>query len=118
MNWYLEVLKKYVVFSGRARRKEHWMFLLVNIIAVIVVVTVDLAIGTFPLLYPIYFLAVLLPHLGVIVRRLHDTGRSGWFILFGLIPLVGCIILIVFLATEGEQRQNAYGPNPKSVTAY
>ncbi|MER5202486.1 DUF805 domain-containing protein [Streptomyces sp. NPDC002825] len=118
MNWYLEVLKKYVVFSGRARRKEHWMFFLFNIIAVVVVATVDLALGTFPLLYPIYFLAVLLPHLGVTVRRLHDTGRSGWFILFGLIPLVGGIILIVFLAAEGEHGSNAYGPNPKSAMAY
>ncbi|MFF8381780.1 DUF805 domain-containing protein [Streptomyces sp. NPDC015661] len=118
MNWYVEVLKKYVVFSGRARRKEHWMFFLFNIIAVIVVATVDLAIGTFPLLYPIYFLAVLLPHLGVTVRRLHDTGRSGWFILLSLIPLVGGIILIVFLATESEERPNAYGPNPKAAAAY
>ncbi|MER7948798.1 DUF805 domain-containing protein [Streptomyces sp. NPDC096079] len=118
MNWYLEVLKKYVAFSGRARRKEHWMFLLVNIIAVIIVASVDLAIGTFPLLYPIYFLAVLLPHLGVTVRRLHDTGRSGWMILLGLIPLVGAVILVVFLATEGERQQNAYGPNPKAAPAY
>ncbi|MFJ5074105.1 DUF805 domain-containing protein [Streptomyces sp. NPDC088553] len=118
MNWYLEVLKKYVVFSGRARRKEHWMFFLLNIVAVIVVATVDLAIGTFPLLYPIYFLAVLLPHLGVTVRRLHDTGRSGWYVLLALIPLVGGIILIVFLAGEGEQHQNAYGPSPKPAGAY
>ncbi|WP_395366891.1 DUF805 domain-containing protein [Streptomyces sp. YH02] len=118
MNWYLEVLKKYVVFSGRARRKEHWMFFLINIIAVVVVVTVDLAIGTFPLLYPIYFLAVLLPHLGVTVRRLHDTGRSGWSVLFALIPLVGGIILIVLLATEGQRQENAYGPDPKTAAAY
>ncbi|MFF2302512.1 DUF805 domain-containing protein [Streptomyces sp. NPDC058128] len=118
MNWYLEVLKKYLVFSGRARRKEHWMFFLFNILAVVIVATVDLAIGTFPLLYPIYFLAVLLPHLGVTVRRLHDTGRSGWSVLFGLIPVVGGIILIVFLAAEGEQHQNAYGPSPKPAAAF
>ncbi|WP_055603402.1 DUF805 domain-containing protein [Streptomyces aureus] len=118
MNWYLDVLKKYVVFSGRARRREHWMFFLFNIIAVIIVATVDLAIGTFPLLYPIYFFAVLLPHLGVTVRRLHDTGRSGWSVLFGLIPVVGGIILVVFLATEGEQHQNAYGPSPKPAAAH
>ncbi len=94
------------------------MFFLINIIAVVVVVTVDLAIGTFPLLYPIYFLAVLLPHLGVTVRRLHDTGRSGWSALFALIPLVGGVILIVLLATEGERQDNAYGPNPKTAAAY
>ncbi|MBB4981330.1 MULTISPECIES: DUF805 domain-containing protein [Streptomyces] len=117
MNWYLDVLKKYAVFSGRARRTEHWMFFLVNAIAVVVVVAIDLAIGTFPLLWAVYFLAVFLPHLGVMTRRLHDTGRSGWWLLIALVPLVGCIVLIVFLATEGEQRQNAYGPDPKAVPA-
>ncbi|GGU94474.1 aminopeptidase [Streptomyces litmocidini] len=118
MNWYLDVLKKYAVFDGRARRTEHWMFFLFNAIAVIVVAAVDLAIGTFPLLYPIYFLAVLLPHVGVMIRRLHDTGRSGWWVLVCLVPVVGWIVLVVLLATEGEPRQNAYGPNPKPARAH
>ncbi|MGW8764945.1 DUF805 domain-containing protein [Streptomyces sp. NPDC055815] len=118
MNWYLDVLKKYAVFSGRARRKEFWMFYLFNVIAVFVLAIVDSVIGIYPALTGIYFLAVLLPYLGVTVRRLHDTGRSGWFILIGFIPLVGGIILIVFLATDGEQHQNAHGPNPKLAPAY
>ncbi|MFG2640246.1 DUF805 domain-containing protein [Streptomyces sp. NPDC048370] len=118
MNWYLDVLKKYAVFNGRARRQEYWMFVLFNIIALIIVAAVDFAIGTYPLLYAVYALAVFLPGLGVTVRRLHDTGRSGWWILINLIPLVGGIILIVFLATEGNQTDNEYGPNPKLAPAY
>ncbi|MEU9997461.1 DUF805 domain-containing protein [Streptomyces sp. NPDC050848] len=118
MNWYLDVLKKYAVFNGRARRQEYWMFALFNIIALIIVAVVDFAIGTYPLLYAVYALAVFLPGLGVLVRRLHDTGRSGWWFLIILIPLVGAIILIVFLATEGNQTDNAYGPNPKLAPAY
>ncbi|WP_225800816.1 DUF805 domain-containing protein [Streptomyces sp. NK15101] len=118
MNWYLDVLKKYAVFSGRARRKEFWMFALFNTIAAIILIIVDMAIGTYPLIYGIYVLAVFLPSLGVTVRRLHDTGRSGWWILIDLVPLVGFIILIVFLASEGEQHQNAHGPNPKLAPAY
>ncbi|MEU6931889.1 DUF805 domain-containing protein [Streptomyces sp. NPDC046385] len=118
MNWYLDVLKKYAVFTGRARRQEFWMFALFNLIAAIIVMIVDMALGTYPLLYAIYGLGVLLPSLGVAVRRLHDTGRSGWWILIDLVPLVGFIILIVFLATEGDSQQNAHGPNPKLAPAH
>lgn len=118
MNWYLDVLKKYAVFSGRARRQEYWMFFLFNIIAYIIVAILDAVLTTQPLLTGIYALAVFLPTLGVTVRRLHDTGRSGWWILLGIIPLVGPIILIVFYATEGAPTDNAYGPNPKAVAAY
>lgn len=94
------------------------MFVLFNLLAAIVVVIIDAALGTYPLLYAIYGLGVLLPSLGVTVRRLHDTGRSGWWILIDLVPLVGAIILIVFLATEGEAQQNAHGPNPKLAPAH
>ncbi|WP_406429052.1 DUF805 domain-containing protein [Streptomyces sp. NBC_01589] len=114
MHWYLDVLKKYAVFSGRARRQEYWMFTLFNVIAVIILAVLDKVIGTSPALIGIYYLAVLLPSLGVFVRRLHDTGRSGWWILFGLVPLVGGITLLVFSCLEGERSQNAYGPDPKA----
>ncbi|CAM5274526.1 aminopeptidase [Streptomyces tanashiensis] len=117
MNWYLDVLKKYAVFNGRARRKEFWMFFLFNFIFLTVLSIVDQAVGT-QLLSTIYALGVFLPYLGVAIRRLHDTGRSGWWILIGLVPLVGFIILIVFFASEGEQQQNAHGPNPKLAPAY
>ncbi|MFG2308760.1 DUF805 domain-containing protein [Streptomyces sp. NPDC048566] len=116
MHWYVDVLKKYAVFSGRARRQEYWMFFLFNLIIAIVLAILGRAMGT-SILSGLYSLAVLLPGLGVAVRRLHDTDRSGWWILIGLIPLVGAIILIVFLASEGKREPNQYGPNPKLAPA-
>ncbi|MEV7321592.1 DUF805 domain-containing protein [Streptomyces sp. NPDC093970] len=112
MNWYVDVLKKYAVFSGRARRQEYWMYTLFNLIAAIVLAIVGRLIG-FPALAAIYWLAVLVPTLAVAVRRLHDTGRSGWMILVGFIPLVGWIFVLVWLATEGKPEANEYGDNPK-----
>lgn len=116
MQWYLEVLKKYVVFDGRAHRTEFWMFTLISVIISIILALVDAAIGTYQagggLLQGIYGLAVLLPSLAVGARRLHDIGRSGWWLLIGLIPIVGIIILIVWWAQEGDAAPNEYGPNP------
>ncbi|MEU9131470.1 DUF805 domain-containing protein [Kitasatospora sp. NPDC048540] len=112
MDWYLAVLKNYVGFSGRARRQEFWMFALVNIIISIVLAVIDNVAGT-AVLGSIYALAVLLPSIAVGIRRLHDTNRSGWWVLISLIPFIGSIILIVFLATEGQPNDNQYGPNPK-----
>src|SRR5580692_10686324 len=100
MNWYLGVLKNYTGFSGRARRTEFWMFVLFNLIASIVLGIIG-AIIKFPFLGAIYGLAILLPSLAVAFRRLHDTGKSAWWILIGIIPFVGAIILIVFYATAG-----------------
>jgi len=115
MEWYLKVLKNYVGFSGRARRKEYWMFYLFNAIAMIVVAIIDNIIGTYSLLYGLYSLAVLLPSLAVAFRRLHDIGRSGAWILIGLIPLIGAIILLVFACTDSQPDDNQYGPNPKAT---
>ena len=123
MNWYLEVLKKYVLFSGRARRAEYWYFVLFNLIVTLILMVIDLVTGTFSktlglgLLGGIYALAVLLPGLGVGVRRLHDTGRSGWWLLIALIPFIGAIVLIVFFAQDSTPGANPYGPNPKGVGA-
>ncbi len=111
MNWYLEVLKKYTVFTGRATRTEYWMFFLVNVIISLVLGFLDLTIIGY-----IYTLAVLLPGIGVAIRRLHDTGKSGWWLLIGLIPFLGAIVLIVFLAMDSEPGQNQYGPSVKGVT--
>ncbi|MEU4109686.1 MULTISPECIES: DUF805 domain-containing protein [unclassified Streptomyces] len=116
MHWYVDVLKKYAVFSGRARRQEYWMFTLFSLIISIVLTILDSALDI-GFLSTIYGLAVLLPSLAVTVRRLHDTSRSGWWILITLIPLVGAIILIVFLASEGKPEANEYGPNPKYAPA-
>ncbi|AXG81017.1 DUF805 domain-containing protein [Streptomyces paludis] len=114
MNWYLDVLKNYAVFNGRARRQEYWMFFLINIIVAIVVGIIGNVLDL-TILSTIYALAVFIPNLAVGARRLHDTGKSGWMLLLGLIPLVGFIILIVFFATEGEKGPNAYGPDPKQA---
>jgi uncharacterized membrane protein YhaH (DUF805 family) len=117
MNWYLEVLKNYVGFSGRARRTEYWMFELFNIIAVVVLLILALAVHALLFLYVLYGLAVLLPGLAVTFRRLHDTGRSAWWILIGLVPFVGPIVLLVFTCLPGTPGPNQYGPDPKAIAA-
>lgn len=111
-NYYLDVWKKYVVFSGRARRKEYWFFVLFHVIIYFGLGIISGVIKT-DFLTGLYGLATLLPGLAVTVRRLHDTDRSGWWILIGLIPLVGTIILVVFSAQDSKPGSNQYGPNPK-----
>jgi uncharacterized membrane protein YhaH (DUF805 family) len=113
MQWYLKVLQNYVGFQGRARRTEYWMFVLFSAIATFIIGLIDGLVGLTPILTYLYALAVLLPSLAVIARRLHDTGRTGWWILIGLIPLVGSIILIVFLCQDSQPAENNYGKNPK-----
>lgn len=123
MNWYIQVLKKYAVFSGRARRKEYWMFVLFNIIFAVVAVILDNILGTsfqgagYGLFYLLYGLAVIIPSIAVGVRRLHDTDRSGWWLLICLIPIIGGIWLIVLLATAGTAGENKYGADPKAAAA-
>ena len=123
MNWYLEVLKKYAVFSGRARRKEYWYFFLFNFIIGIVLGVIDAATGSVSkeagmgLLGSIYALAILIPGTAVSVRRIHDTDRSGWWLLIGLIPLIGAIVLLVFMVRDSTPGENQYGVNPKGATA-
>ena len=119
MNWYIQVLKKYAVFSGRARRKEYWMFALFNLIFIIVAAILDNILGTaiegvgYGLFYFLYVLAILIPGLAVAVRRLHDTGKSGWMILIVLIPFVGWIWLLVLMILDSNPGENKYGPSPK-----
>jgi uncharacterized membrane protein YhaH (DUF805 family) len=116
VNWYLDVLKNYVGFSGRARRTEFWMFALFNFIVAVVLYVISLAIGTL-LLSDLYSLAVLLPTLALAVRRLHDTGRSGWWLFIALIPFAGWIVLLVFDVSDSAPGVNQYGPNPKELQA-
>jgi uncharacterized membrane protein YhaH (DUF805 family) len=120
MQWYTEVLKKYVDFSGRARRKEFWMFMLVSTIISLVLAIVDAIMGTLQpsglgLLSGLYWVGVLLPTLAVTVRRLHDTNRHGGWIFISAIPVVGAILLIVFNATDGNRGDNKYGTDPKAA---
>ena len=112
-------LQKYVDFSGRARRSEYWYFFLFSIIVSIVAGVIDGILGTrnstgTGLVGVIASLALLLPGLAVGARRLHDTGRSGWWLLIGLIPLIGGIVLLVFFVLD-SQPENQYGPNPKGL---
>lgn len=109
------VLSQYANFSGRARRSEYWFWTLAVFIVSIIAGIIDMIIGI-PLLQIVVALATLIPGLAVAVRRLHDTGRSGWFLLLGLIPLVGAIILLVWFCSD-SQADNTYGPNPKGSAA-
>ncbi len=123
MKWYLKCLKQYFDFSGRARRKEYWLFCLFNMIFAIILEIIDTVTGlTFSvgivelgILGVIYSLLLFIPGLAVGVRRLHDIGKSGWFYLIGLIPLVGAIIVLIWFCKEGEHKTNKWGPDPKNI---
>jgi len=117
MNYYLHVWKNFATFSGRARRSEYWMFFLFNVIVSMVLAGVDAALGTM-FLGVIYALAAFIPGLAVTVRRLHDTGKSGWWILISIIPIIGWIAFLVFMFQDSQMGDNEYGPNPKMVTAF
>ncbi|MDO5969217.1 DUF805 domain-containing protein [Flavivirga aquimarina] len=109
MNWYLNALKQYATFSGRARRKEYWMFSLFNIIIIygLLFLAIGLEMPFLITLYVIYFFAIMIPSLAVGVRRMHDAGKSGWFL---LIPFYNLILA----CTDSEAGSNKWGPNPKS----
>ena len=120
MNWYFQVLKKYAVFSGRARRREYWYFVLFNYIIGFVLGLIESLAGIAPeidysVLAGIYSLAVLLPGIGVSIRRLHDTGRSGWWLFIALVPIIGAIIILIFMVGDSQEGTNQYGPSPKLV---
>lgn len=114
MDWYVTVLKKYAVFSGRARRSEFWYFTLFNVLITIVLAIVDLETTRVGLLTALYGLAVMIPGLAVEVRRLHDTNRSGWWLFIAFVPLVGAVLLLVFFVQDSQTGENRYGPNPKA----
>ena len=120
MSWFIIALKKYAVFSGRARRAEFWYYTLFVCLVSIVLMLLDSVLGLgktlggLGVLGTIFAVATLLPSLAVTARRLHDTGRSGWWMLIDLVPLIGIIVLVVFLVQEGQPGENHYGPDPKA----
>jgi uncharacterized membrane protein YhaH (DUF805 family) len=126
MEWYLLVWKRYAEFNGRSRRKEYWMFALFNMLVALLVyipaILLTLAKSwtgmALLVLFVVYTLAGFIPSLAVGVRRLHDTGKSGWWFLISLIPLAGGIIFLVFMVLDGNPGINEYGPNPKLVESY
>ena len=125
MEWYLKVMRdNYANFSGRARRKEYWMFVLVQTIVMIGLMILDSVLGLdfelqgislgYGYLYLIGLIVHFIPSLAVLVRRLHDVGKSGWFYFIFLIPLIGIIWLLVLYCTEGQKQDNKWGPDPKA----
>ena len=119
MNWYIEALKNYAVFSGRARRKEYWYFTLFNFIIAFVFgfISAFLGLDWLMILFYVYYLGILIPSLAVTIRRLHDTDHSGWWIFITFIPLVGTIIFFIFLVKNSTPGENQYGPNPKEANS-
>jgi len=120
MNWYLDAFKnKYADFSGRARRTEYWMFMLFHILTIFLLVFLSGALSEFHLesmgviLLVVYILASFIPALAITVRRLHDSGKSGWFYLLTLIPYIGSFILLIFTVKDSKPMQNKWGTNRK-----
>lgn len=112
------VLSKYATFDGRARRSEYWWFYLATTIVDAILAMLGNRIGLFKILDVVFALAIFIPGLAVTFRRLHDVGKSGWYIFMTLIPIAGPIIFIVKLATDSEPGSNAYGENPKEGGNY
>ncbi len=115
MNWYVEVLKRYEVFYGRAHPTEYWKFVLSNIIIMIAPGLVDRLFGIWGAPSGVYGLAVLIPGIAVAIRRLHDTNRSDWWLLISMVPVIGTIVLLVFMVLDSQRDANQYGPNPKAA---
>lgn len=118
MNWYLEAFKKYAVFSGRSRRKEYWYFFLFSMIISFILGFIEGLLGLggdedFSILGAVYALIVFLPSIALGVRRLHDIGRTGWWLLIVLIPFLGFLIFLIFMVQDSEPVPNKYGANPK-----
>jgi len=120
MNWYFKVLKQYADFNGRASRKEYWMFVLFNfiisIIAVIIDVILELEMEGIGPIFIIYFFVIFIPRIAVGVRRLHDSGKSGWMMLIVLIPMIGIIWYIILMTIDSDFGENQYGEDPKQIT--
>lgn len=122
MEWMLLPLKRYADFSGRSRRKEYWMFLLGIIIAFVALAAVEGVVGISGSVAGVYgpltlilAIAIIIPGIAVQVRRFHDQDKSGWFVLLGLIPFVGGLIVLIFMLLEGTKGPNRFGPDPKGA---
>ncbi|WP_317447197.1 DUF805 domain-containing protein [Streptomyces collinus] len=119
MSWFIAALKKYAVFKGRAQRKEYWLFMLFVYLIYGVLGGIGYATHS-PAALAALFIALIgfmLPTWAVTVRRLHDSGLSGWMILITLVPTVGAIVLVVLCCTKSNEGANKYGPNPKEAPA-
>jgi uncharacterized membrane protein YhaH (DUF805 family) len=121
MQWFMTALQKWSDFSGRARRREYWFFILIFVVIYIVLTLVDMMVGLtnaatgVGILGGLFALAMLIPAIAVAVRRLHDTNRSGWWLLLGFIPVIGELVLLVFYLLDSQPGDNRFGPNPKAA---
>lgn len=112
-DWFIKCIKNYVNFSGRARRKEYWFFRLTIFLLTLAIVFVESALGTDGIFLGLFLLATFLPDLAVTVRRLHDVGRSGWWLSIVFVPIIGAILILIWFVTEGQKNENLYGSSPK-----
>ena len=115
MKDYVEVLRKYAVFEGRATRREYWMFSLIHMlvwVATIFMYSFSANLMFIPLLYSI---VTFVPSIAVTVRRFHDSGRSGWWYLVGYVPIVGSVAVFIFMILESDS-DNAYGPYERTIS--
>ncbi len=122
------VAVNFLNFSGRARRSEYWYFFLFNFVVQLllsrsslifdILLPTKMALGLARVLVSIYSLIVFLPALAVLVRRLHDTGKSGWYLLWNLLPGIGTLIVVIRLLRDGDPGMNSYGPDPKGVFSF
>jgi uncharacterized membrane protein YhaH (DUF805 family) len=122
MHWYLEGLRKYAVFSGRARRREYWMFTLINELIALTLFVIAIYLGKAGFEYflgvpVLYILATTIPGFAKLVRRLHDTNHSGWWMFISAVPFIGGLILFHFLVKDGDRGENRFGPDPKALPA-
>lgn len=109
MNWYVQAFQKYADFNSRSRRSEFWYFTLVNALVIVGIIFIELFFGTDGILGAFYAFGTIVPALAVTIRRLHDTGRSGWTLLLGLIPVIGGVIVLIFLIQDSQGGENRYG---------
>lgn len=123
MEWMLMPLKRYAEFSGRSRRMEYWMFLLGVVIVAIILSIIESILGLSGMVGGFYgpltlllVLAIIIPGIAVQVRRFHDQDKTGWLVLLGFIPIIGGIIVLVFMCLEGTKGPNQYGPDPKGAS--
>ena len=108
LHWYVDAFRRYAEFGGRSRRSAYWWFVLAHWVVLLVLG------GIVETLIVLYWVGVLLPSLALMVRRLHDTDRSGWWWLINLVPIIGTLVFLVFLASDGTRGPNRYGPDPKT----
>ena len=119
MSWYLQALRKYAAFGGRARRREYWIFEWGNTLILIALVVISrfVAPNHVGLLPSLFIVAMIVPSFTSLVRRLHDTSRSSWWLLATLVPVIGQLMILSFLVTDSQPGPNRYGPNPKRPPA-